>query len=237
MSETMCLLDEDALERSSVVANAGMNRERGLSGVNSYARDLAFDPLDHLRQRLQAQDEVAWLDLCCGAGKALVEAAQHLDGEGLGSRVTIVGVDLVPLFCSQPPGLSFLQREAASLSAWQPQRRFDLITCVHGLHYIGDKLGLLERAASWLKEDGLFLAHLDLSNVFVSGKTDPRGVLKALRQAGFEYHRRRHILERRGSAPVAFGWRYVGADDAAGPNFSGQPGVNSYYELSARAEH
>jgi hypothetical protein len=30
---------------SAVVANCAMNRERQLTGVNSYARDLGFDPL------------------------------------------------------------------------------------------------------------------------------------------------------------------------------------------------
>ena len=36
----------------------------------------------------------------------------------------------------------------ASLAAWRPERTFGLITCVHGLHYVGDKLGLISRAAS-----------------------------------------------------------------------------------------
>ena len=40
----------------------------------------------------------------------------------------------------------------ASLATWRPERAYDLITCVHGLHYIGDKLGLVARAASWLAD-------------------------------------------------------------------------------------
>ena len=39
------------LERSSVVANSQVNRERGLSGRNSYERELGFDPLDWLLDR------------------------------------------------------------------------------------------------------------------------------------------------------------------------------------------
>lgn len=40
------LLDQEALDRSPVVANAAMNRERRLHGTNSYARELGIDPLD-----------------------------------------------------------------------------------------------------------------------------------------------------------------------------------------------
>ncbi|WP_405111703.1 hypothetical protein OG559_02090 [Micromonospora sp. NBC_01405] len=42
------LLGNDALEQSAVVANCAMNRERQLSGVNSYTRELGFNPLDVL---------------------------------------------------------------------------------------------------------------------------------------------------------------------------------------------
>jgi hypothetical protein len=48
------LLDDDALERSTVVADCTMNRERQLVGPNSYARELRFNPLDRLRARLGA---------------------------------------------------------------------------------------------------------------------------------------------------------------------------------------
>jgi hypothetical protein len=53
----------------------------------------------------------------------------------------------------------------ASLTTWRPDRAFDLITCVHWLHYVGDKLGLIARAASWLADAGLFVGHLDLANL------------------------------------------------------------------------
>ena len=62
------LLDDGTLARSPVVANNAMNRERQLTGPNSYARELGFEPLDILRQRLGAGAEcAAWLDLCCGS--------------------------------------------------------------------------------------------------------------------------------------------------------------------------
>ena len=83
----------------------------------------------------------------------------------------IVGVDLVGMFLRPDPGLTCLRLVEASLSTWRPDRPFDLITCVHGLHYVGDKLGLIARAASWLAEDGLFVASLDLHNLkFADGR-------------------------------------------------------------------
>jgi len=72
------LLDEEALTASAVVANRTMNRERQLAGVNSYERELGFQPPEWLRARPAGGDHraeetgVAWLDLCCGTGRALL---------------------------------------------------------------------------------------------------------------------------------------------------------------------
>lgn len=68
-----------------MVANCAMNRDRQLAGVNSYARELGFDPLAFLSSRLGGQGLHAgagWLDLCCGAGRALIQAAARLPGAG-----------------------------------------------------------------------------------------------------------------------------------------------------------
>ena len=65
----MGLLDDDELERSAVVANCRMNRERNLLGSNGYDRELGFDPLAFLKERTTADVTVAWLDLCCGTGR------------------------------------------------------------------------------------------------------------------------------------------------------------------------
>jgi hypothetical protein len=51
------------------------------------------------------------------------------------------------------------------VSEWVPGGRFDLITSVHGLHHVGDKLGTAVRVASWLTEDGLFTANFDARSV------------------------------------------------------------------------
>ncbi len=58
------------LERSSVVANCSMNRERSLAGSNGYDVELGFQPLDFLRSILAKNQQAKWLDLCCGTGRA-----------------------------------------------------------------------------------------------------------------------------------------------------------------------
>ena len=175
----MDLLDDDQLERSGVVANCRMNRERDLLGSNGYDRELGFNPLDFLKERLASGRNVAWLDLCCGTGKALIQAARSVHAEGLAPRVEIVGVDLVGMFHRPEPGTTCLRLVEASLASWRPDRPFDLITCVHGLHYVGDKLGLIARAASWLIDDGLFVANLDLANLkLADGRAAGRGITR-----------------------------------------------------------
>jgi hypothetical protein len=70
-NQRAALLDDAALEASAVVANCAMNRERQLAGVNSYARELGFNPFDLLTSVIAGGSEgdtrtAAWLDLCCG---------------------------------------------------------------------------------------------------------------------------------------------------------------------------
>ncbi len=110
----MKLLGDDELERSSVVANCRMNRERVLTGSNGYSRDLGFNPLNFLRERLAPDRPVAWLDLCCGTGKALVEAARISHSEGMAIEIT--GVDLVGMFDRADANLPHLRLVEASLS-------------------------------------------------------------------------------------------------------------------------
>jgi len=223
--ETPLLKDDAALIRSEIVANSAMNRERGIAGANSYTQDLPFDVLGYLRERVARQGHAAWLDLCCGSGRALIEA-----GTALAGSVEIHGVDLVPLFYPVPAALANVRLEAASLADWEPGRAYDLITCVHGLHYVGDKLGLLTRALSWLAGEGRFLAHLDPANLRgADGAPIGPAVLKALRGGGLTYDSRRRLLSGTGRRALRLPFRYLGADDAAGPNYTGQPAVNSCY--------
>jgi SAM-dependent methyltransferase len=222
------LVPDDELEQSAVVANCRMNRERNLAGSNGYDREVGFNPLDFLRGRLAPGRPVAWLDLCCGSGKALIEAARIADDEGL--DVEIVGVDLVGMFITPDSGLDGLRLVEASLRTWRPDRPFDLVTCVHGLHYVGDKLGLIARAASWLAQDGLFVASLDLYNLkFADGKPAGRRIAADLRRAGLEYDARKRLIRCVGKKDLILPFAYLGANDQAGPNYTGQPAVDSHY--------
>jgi SAM-dependent methyltransferase len=212
------LLTEAELAASETVANNAMNRERRLRGANSYTKDLGFDPAAFLTSRPRA----AWLDLCCGTGRALIQAAMELP------EVRILGVDLVPHFDPLPSELGNLRFETADLGRWRPEGCFDLITSVHGLHYVGDKLGLLARIAGWLSPEGRFSAHLDLGDIHLEGGK-PGEVTRWLTGQGFTYDRRRRLVERIASGEVSLPFRFQGGDDRSGPNYTGQPAVTSHY--------
>ena len=227
----MNLLRDDTLERSHVVANCRMNRQRNLTGSNGYSREIRFNPVEFVRERVTAGRKIAWLDLCCGTGKALIQAAQIIQDDGLAEKIEILGVDLVGMFHLPHQDQSCLRLVEASLSSWSPAGSFDLITCVHGLHYVGDKLGLVSRAVSQLTDQGLFVANLDLTNLKLADRRAAgRRITYQLRRAGLEYDRRRRLVICRGKKTIALPFRYVGADDQCGPNYTGQPAVDSYYE-------
>ena len=231
------LVDVIALERSEIVANASMNRQRNLTGKDSYEKELGHNPLTFLLERLNKQRDAAWLDLCCGAGRALIQTATNLQNYQLGSKVRLIGIDLVPLFDPIPPGTDSLLLEATSVRLWRTNRKFDLITCVHGLHYVGDKLGLIQMAAGWLSGEGLFLAHLDYDNLrFIDGTSKRFQIGRDLHAAGFRYQPRRHLLTSRGLRGAAFQYEYVGADVKAGANYTGQPSVDSFYRRPSSSQ-
>jgi SAM-dependent methyltransferase len=223
------LLDNDNLEKSGVIANCQMNRERQLTGSNGYERELRFHPLDFLRAIHSTSGKAKWLDLCCGSATALVEAAAIVHAESL--PVKIVGVDLVQSSAGAEREYDCLHLVEASLSNWQPHEQFDLITCVHGLHYIGDKLGLIARAAGWLTERGRFVANFDLNNVKIRGQQSASRIISAeLRRNGISYSNRTKLVHCEGRRQCAFAFTYLGADDTVGPNYTGQAAVDSYYE-------
>lgn len=217
------------LESSAVVANCAMNRERGLAGANSYHRALGLDPCDLLRSRLAARGQAAWVDLCSGEANALIEAAGSFAADGVGG-VSITGVDLVGRLGAAgtlPVGLELI---VASVTAWRSAGTVDLVTCVHGLHYVGDKLTLMSRAGQWLVEGGLFVADFDPATVrYADGRSAAQRVTRLLREAGAEYDSRRHRVRWCGPVSLDFGAGYLGSDDEAGPGYTGQPAVASYY--------
>lgn len=219
--------DDQQLEQSPVVANCCMNRERDLSGTNGYDVEIGFQPLSFLADKVAANGTARWLDLCCGTGKALSQAATIIERDGL--PMEIVGVDLVGMFVTNTSrSLTLIE---ASLSTWSPVESVDLITCIHGLHYIGDKLGLISRACTWLNHEGLFVANLDYENLRLNpGGASSRVFAKELRQAGLEYLRTKRLIRCERHRRLSLPFVYVGADDEAGPNYTKQPVVNSYYE-------
>lgn len=209
-----------------------MNRARNLSGANSYEKELGLSPLEFLVTLLEKQSEVSWLDLCCGTGRALLQAADAVQSTDWECRIKFVGVDVVPMFDAVGPGLNGVRLVSASVERWENDEMCDLITCVHGLHYVGDKLGLLERTSGWMKQNGLLMMHIDYRNLRMAGRGFAGATIgRDLRRAGFRYVSRRHLLVRPGhEEPRPLPYRYLGADDKAGPNYTGQPAVDSYYE-------
>lgn len=223
---------DDQLENSCIVANCRMNRERVALGTNGYQSDLLFDPIEFLIQKHRDSGQADWLDLCCGRGRALIQAAQKIREADCHVGTLIQGIDLIDMFDPLPTDFDFLEFEVASLHNWTTTKKFDLITCVHGLHYIGDKLGLIKRAADWLRPGGRFAANLDLSNLRSRGQTDFGSLFVT---AGMDYSAEKHLLSFDGRAVVrdceffSTDQPYLGADDQAGPNYTGQEAVNSYY--------
>jgi hypothetical protein len=102
-----------------------MNRERQLTGVYSYTRELGFDPVAVLVDAHRDGPTVAWLDLCCGTARApdpgRRSARRHWAGDA-----ELVGVDLVDAFDSEPklPGLTLICAPAAT---WTPHALEDLL--------------------------------------------------------------------------------------------------------------
>lgn len=225
----MKLLTEKELITSAVVANNRMNRERNASGVNSYEKDLHFHPEQYLRDHQKRFGQVKWLDLCCGEGKALLQAALHLADNNLQHLATLKGIDLIEGFRPIPYAVTCLQWEVGSVVDWTNDEQYDIITCVHGLHYVGDKLQVVQKACRALTEQGVFIAHLDFKNIKIAGESGSQLVRKRIKEYGIEYDPRKKILSCKGPRVVDFGLRYEGASDQAGPNYTGQEAVDSYY--------
>jgi SAM-dependent methyltransferase len=215
------LVDEEDLDGYPVVANNAMNRERVLLGTNSYKKELRFDPIEFLLDR--TSDTVFWLDLCCGQGRALIEAASLLPHKD----IFIEGVDLVDYFAPVDEHLPHLSFVVASLRDWVPLVRLDLVTCVHGLHYVGDKLGLIQRVVTWLRPGGRFVATLDLGDLRLP--VSQSLFLRGIREQGLSYNQRTRLLSCNGRRELHLPFKFIGADPTSGPNFTGQPSVTSHY--------
>lgn len=225
----MKLLSDKELSQSDIVANNRMNRSRNASGINSYEQEFRTKPNQLLEEFLKRKNTVSWLDCCCGEGKALIQSAQWLQQKGWQSKAQLLGIDLVDYFLPTPSDIHCLRFETIALTDWIPSQKFDLITCVHGLHYIGDKLKVISTAIQALAEDGVFIANFDLASIAIDG--DPTGtyIRKLFKQQGIDYKARTKMLFCQGPSTLPYQLQYLGADDQAGPNYTGQPAVKSYY--------
>ncbi len=229
----MTLLRPDELLASPVVANATMNRGRGFSGVNSYERELRFSLTDFLAGRVQERGAALWYDACCGEGRAPVEAGEQFAASEWGRQVQIVGVDLVKMFT--PEQVSNVTLTAADVAAFTLDRPADLVTCVHGLHYVGDKLGFLQHAYAMLAPGGLLLAHLDTNNLRAFGSDTPVWRLAVRRAAtgGVTLDFKGHVLRlARTETPLDFGLTFQGATVSERPNYTGITVIDSWYTVA-----
>jgi trans-aconitate methyltransferase len=224
------LLNEAELEWSDVVANNSMNRERKAKGVNSYEKDLKLNPLQFIFNR-KNQDNIQWLDLCCGKGNALIEVAKSLKNTDFEAKTYLKGIDLVDYF-SDKKGYINLDFETLNLSKWHPETACDLITIVHGLHYVGDKIDLIIKAASALKNDGVLMANMDIKNIQIAGCNNKEKILRSFFKAvEIEYNDRTKMIKIEGTKTIENPFLYVGADDSVGINYTGQRVVDSVYEM------
>jgi ubiquinone/menaquinone biosynthesis C-methylase UbiE len=225
----MQLLSEDKLVWSPIVANSRMNRERNASGINSYEQEFKFKPATYLAEKIKAFGKSSWLDLCCGQGNALIQTAAYFADKGLQHNIILKGIDLLDSFNIITGDANHIIFESKSVVNWLPDRKYDLITCSHGIHYLGDKLKVIENAIAALSSHGMFIANFDLANIVVTG-TDSKVYLKKLfKKTVTEYNSKSKIIKQIGSANIKFGLMYIGADDNSGPNYTGQDAVTSYY--------
>ncbi|EAY30126.1 class I SAM-dependent methyltransferase [Microscilla marina] len=230
MKQLPKLLPEEELVWSPIVANNRMNRERQASGVNSYENEVGFCPKDWLRTLLAHESEACWLDVCCGKGNALLQTAQALASSQ--GRLHLHGVDLVDFFAPIPEQVNCIRFFIGSITHWQPPLpAYHLITCIHGLHYVGDKLGAIARLGKILAPGGKMVASFDLASVQVGNDAQGETVLEWFRQAGIEYDAQKKLIIAQAPLPhvPSFAHAYLGANDRAGKNYTGQEAVTAYY--------
>ena len=212
---------------SAVVANNAMNRQRKATGINSYADEIGINVIDFLKERKGKEKVVRWLDICCGEGNSILEVCKQLPDLIQVGQLEIVGIDLVDFFNVQ------LKEEEVRLIVgdvieYFPEHQYDLITCVHGLHYVGNKLKLIAKSLNNLCPGGNFYANMELGNI---KGIELNRLKQELREAGLDYDGKRHILklEHKKEGAIDFNYEYLGADDQAGKNYTGKEIVHSYY--------
>lgn len=228
------IYDSNKLADSEIVANAFMNRNRGFVGVNSYSKDLKINLPSIISSQIEQKNSFSWLDLCCGKGRALVEAASFIKSNFLKfeENISIFGIDLIDDFIHIPDELCFLLLKQGTVPDALPKGSFDLITCVHGLHYLGDKLGLISSLSGRLVKDGFFIGNIDHKNLKSENGKTLRGILKIFSTFPQSYSSSTHILKIQSNAgkKIDFKFKYIGSSEDAGPNYTGQNAIDSFYK-------
>ena len=78
---------------------------------------------------------------------------------------------------------------------------------------------------------GVFVANIDLDILrLIRSRTNNRLFVSELRKSGMEYSQSKRLLRCDGYKSLTLPFKYVGADDQAGPNYTRQAAVNSIYE-------
>jgi SAM-dependent methyltransferase len=132
-----------------------MNRFRRLYGPNSYQSELGVDPLALIPHGGR------WLDVGCGTGVAVREAAR------LRTDITVVALDLEAGFVDGrplPPNLAFVQGDLGRLPLGGA---FELVTGVHVLHFVPDQQAVLRALAGRLAPGGRLRANLDPNDIWL----------------------------------------------------------------------
>lgn len=157
----------------------------------------------------------------------MLQTAQYFKNRNRQQAIELNGIDLIENSNSNSDVVFYVM----PFSSFRSAIKYDLITCVHGLHYVGNKLAAIEKAISLLKVNGLFVANLDLSDICIKD-TDSNQLLKdRLKKENIQYNSRRKIIKKIGYDELRFDYDYLGADEKSGPNYTGQEAVTSYYVI------
>jgi len=164
----MQLLSEEKLRWSPIVANSRMNRKRKSSGINSYEKEFKFKPEIYLESTIQELGHASWLDLCCGEGNALIQTGNYFYQKNLHENIILHGIDLLDEFRTFDSRLDCITLKSKSVVDFKTDHTYDLITCCHGIHYVGDKLNVIQTAIRCLSANGMFIANLDTNNIGIA---------------------------------------------------------------------
>lgn len=115
------------------------------------ARDLAIRARSCLAGRIRAEGEASLsvVDLGCGPGNSTAVVAECFP------RAAILGLDSSPeMIASARKTGTRAEWVVADVSAWDCDRKFDLVFSNAMLQWVPDQKALLERMASWLAPGG-----------------------------------------------------------------------------------